>query len=71
MVMSGMEGYVLKCDQCGHEETVIINRMQEYFQIKGIRKAMKYLLGPQKPKEKPCPKCGGTMSVDPTKQILF
>ncbi len=58
MVMSGMKGYAVKCKKCGHEDAVF---------FRGHLDLAKELVF--KAKGAPCPKCGGTMKIDPGKVI--
>jgi len=60
MVMANRKGFVLKCEECGHEDIVLFE-------------PRKFLLKKQtlKLKGSPCPKCGGKMKVDSNKVIKF
>jgi ribosomal protein S27E len=60
MVMQGQKGYAVKCTECGHEDAVFFRK-----HIDSLKELAFKLKG------KKCPKCGGTMKVDPGKQIVF
>lgn len=61
MVMSGMKGYALKCESCGHEDAAFFNEVRDelkkfVFKVKGYKR---------------CPECGGKMKIDPGQHIAF
>ncbi len=61
MVMSGMKGYPLKCEGCGHKDAIIFNEVKD--QLKEMAFRIK--------KYKKCPQCGAKMKIDPNGQICF
>lgn len=61
MVMGGLKGYVLECESCGREETLVFREgvdhwKERLFKLKGYKR---------------CPECGGKMKVNPNAIVDF